>query len=422
MKLRSACSLFVCAALAMTLAGCGSSAEAAPGPAEATPGPADTVRKFFVAIRSDDYAMFVENTTASFSISEEEFHEASRDAGEHPIEVHVGRVRMDGDTACVELEVIPDEDPDGAPGEAEATVRKLNGIWKVDRIGPSKESATLSAVANNGKQIVTAIWSANIDRAAQMYSEIWPNKGKYQDSNAYFAKLMGDGGKAILTGISFSTFAGGGVEPAADMTEFKRRGNVWTMLAGIGTCSDSRMPFIWTHNLRLTQEDLEAYVRDPYTERSLADRLDPSVKPFGDDAVVMITKYGLMYRLKASELTTKTFFGNAVPDNVDSLEIVEPCQSARSSSYGTAERISATRTTISMIESAAQAWETRHFKNPDSLDLLLQPDGDREPLLPAKVRTDAWGNEIQFRLNGRRMEIRSAGPDGRMNTSDDVTN
>ena len=83
---------------------------------------------------------------------------------------------------------------------------------------------------------------------------------------------------------------------------------------------------------------------------------------------------------------------------------------------------SATRTTISSIESAAQTWETRHFKKPDSLDRLLQPDGEREPLLPAKAKTDAWGNEIQYRLNGRKLEIRSAGPDGQMNTSDDITN
>ena len=83
---------------------------------------------------------------------------------------------------------------------------------------------------------------------------------------------------------------------------------------------------------------------------------------------------------------------------------------------------SATRTTISSIEQAATTWETRHFKKPDSLDRLLQADGDREPLLPAKAKTDAWGNEIQYRLNGRKVEIRSAGPDGQMNTSDDITN
>ena len=83
---------------------------------------------------------------------------------------------------------------------------------------------------------------------------------------------------------------------------------------------------------------------------------------------------------------------------------------------------SATRTTISSIESAAKAWKIRHGNNPDSIDLLLQPDGDREALLPAKAKTDAWDNEIQYRFNGGLLDIRSAGPDGRMNTSDDITN
>ena len=194
------------------------------------------------------------------------------------------------------------------------------------------------------------------------------------------------------------------------------------MLAGIGTCSDSRMPFIWTRNLRLTKEDLEDYVRDPYTERSLAHRLDPSVEPFGDNCVVMITKGAAMFTIKASDLTTKTFFGGALPEDVDQLEIVEPCRSALISSHESIERIGETVTTISWIESAALTWETRHFKKPDSIDRLFQPDGDREPLLPARAKTDAWGNEIQYRLNGRKVEIRSAGPDGRMYTSDDITN
>ena len=289
-------------------------------------------------------------------------------------------------------------------------------------IASALDSAQGTQVANNGKQIVTAITSANIDRAANMRGEIWPDPERWDDSNEYFARLMGDGGKAILTGLSFSTFAGGGVDPAPDMYAFRGRGNVWTILAGIGTCNDSRMPFMWTSNFRLTQADLKAYARNPEVERSLAHRLDPSVEPFGDDCVEMITKGAAMYRIRASDLTTKTFCGGALPNDVNCLEIVEPRRSASGSSYDTDARISATRTTISSIESAASAWETRHFKKPDSLDLLLQPDGDREPLLPARARTDAWGNEIQFRLNGRRLELRSAGPDGRMHTSDDVTN
>ena len=64
MKLRSACSLFVCAALAMTLAGCGSSDDSATS-AEAAPGPAEVVRMVLDAIVSGDRAMFLKNMAIS---------------------------------------------------------------------------------------------------------------------------------------------------------------------------------------------------------------------------------------------------------------------------------------------------------------------------------------------------------------------
>ena len=184
-------------------------------------------------------------------------------------------------------------------------------------------AAAFDPIANNGKEIVMAIRSANSDRVASMRGEVWPNKGKWQDSNAYFAKLMGDGGRSpILERIPFRVFADGGVTIATDAEELKRKGNVWTMLAGIGRCPDSRTPFLWTRNLRLTQADLEAYARNPDAERSLAARLDPLVEPFGTDCVVMITKGGAVFEIKAPKLTTKAFFGGVELDP-SAVEIVE---------------------------------------------------------------------------------------------------
>ena len=417
---RHSLSLLFCAALAATFVGCGSSDDSTET-AQSAPGPAEVVRTVFDAILSGDHATFLKNTTDSFPRAKEEFKKATAEGKEFDVRFHVGKVRMDGDIARVSVSFrISDEVP--SEGESDVIVRKVNGVWKVDGVEMPEDSESPFRVADHGKDIVMAIVTANIDREASMRGPLWPGKGKWEDSNAYFARLMGDGGKVQITDIIFSMFAGGGVDPAVDMSEFKRKGNVWTMLAGIGTCSDSRMPFIWTRNLRLTKEDLEDYVRNPSADRSRAHRLDPSVEPFGDNCVVMITKGAAMYVIKASDLTTKMFFGGALPEDVDRLEIVEPRRTALGSSYGSAERVRATRTTISSIESAAQTWETRHFKKPDSLDRLLQPDGDREALLPAKAKTDAWGNEIQYRLNGRKVEIRSAGPDGQMFTRDDITN
>ena len=179
-------------------------------------------------------------------------------------------------------------------------------------------AAAFDPIANNGKEIVMAIGSANNDRVATMRGEVWPNKGKWQDSNAYFAKLMGAGGRGpVVERIHFRCFSDGGVTIATDAEELKRKGNVWTMLAGIGRCPDSRTPFLWTRNLRLTQADLEAYARNPDAERSLAARLDPST-----DCVVMITKGGAVFEIKAPKLTTKAFFGGVELDP-SAVEIVE---------------------------------------------------------------------------------------------------
>ena len=180
-------------------------------------------------------------------------------------------------------------------------------------------SAQGTQVANNGKQIVMAITSANIDRTSQMRGEVWPGKGKWQDSNAYFARLMGDGGKAVITGINFSTFAGGGVDPAADMTAFKKGGNVWTMLAGIANCADSRTPFMWTRNFNIEVGDFG----DAQTQEDNWDnKLTEGVKPFTTEEVVMVSKGAAMFPIKASSLTNKAFLGGTT-NTTAAIEIVK---------------------------------------------------------------------------------------------------
>ena len=85
-------------------------------------------------------------------------------------------------------------------------------------------------------------------------------------------------------------------------------------------------------------------------------------------------------------------------------------------------RVSATRTSIAAIEQAARMFEIRTGKYPDSIDQLLQPMGDRQPLLDAKSKNDQWGNPFAFKKTSNFIEIRSAGKDGAMNTQDDILN
>lgn len=181
-------------------------------------------------------------------------------------------------------------------------------------------SAQGTRVANNGKQIVTAITSANIDREANSKGDIWPTVDKsWSDSNAYFARLMGDGGKAELTGISTSMFAGGGVEAASDAADLKQKGNIWSMLAGISVCDDN-MPFIWTRNMdQLTDSDFNT---SQDTETDWADKLNDAETPFGSQQVVLARKGASFQVIKTKDLTSTTFLASSTNGSVKVVKAI----------------------------------------------------------------------------------------------------
>ena len=176
-------------------------------------------------------------------------------------------------------------------------------------------SAQGTRVANNGKQIVTAITTANIDREANSKGDVWPTTDKgWQNSNEYFARLLGEGGKAELTGIGTSMFAGGGVEAAADATELKTKGNIWSMLAGISVCDDN-MPFIWTRNMKDIADGDFATSQD--TEEDWSGKLNDAEKPFGDQQVVLARKGASFQVIKAKDLTAANFLSSSTNSNVE---------------------------------------------------------------------------------------------------------
>ena len=175
-------------------------------------------------------------------------------------------------------------------------------------------SAQGTRVANNGKQIVTAITTANIDREASSKGDIWPTVDKNcANSNEYFARLLGEGGKAELTGISTAMFAGGGVEAAADAADLKQKGCIWSMLAGISVCDDN-MPFIWTRNMKTIADTDFATSQD--TEEDWADKLDDAEKPFGSQQVVLARKGASFQVIKAKDLTSSTFLSSSTNSSV----------------------------------------------------------------------------------------------------------
>lgn len=219
---------------------------------------------------------------------------------------------------------------------------------------PAIQGALLSAqalkVGNNGASIVKAIISANTEREAMSRGSVWPTVGKnYSDSNAYFIKLIGesvDGSswkpeEAVLTGISFATFAGGGVSAAGNQSDFKKEGNVWNVIAGLGDSGADEAPFLYTRNFdNLQISDLVG--KDPNTDSaSWTDKFNATEvpKPFGDALVVTVSKGAAMNNYRKRYLTEyglRTFLNGASFETTEasSLAILKASTSGTGSETG----------------------------------------------------------------------------------------
>lgn len=84
-------------------------------------------------------------------------------------------------------------------------------------------------------------------------------------------------------------------------------------------------------------------------------------------------------------------------------------------------KIAAARSSIGGIITAVNAYEVAAAKFPDSLDDLTVETDTRAALLKKDKLIDAWGTPYQYTKKTRfTFEVRSAGPDGQMNTEDDI--
>ena len=85
-------------------------------------------------------------------------------------------------------------------------------------------------------------------------------------------------------------------------------------------------------------------------------------------------------------------------------------------------RIATTRSLIKNIEDACSMYSVKHGgKYPSQLSELQEGDDDNPPILDGDI-TDPWGNEIKYEKRGKRIYLRSLGPDGEEGTEDDITN
>jgi hypothetical protein len=179
----------------------------------------------------------------------------------------------------------------------------------------SLASATSLRIANNGRNIVLAIIGGNAEREAVGESPLWPdvsadfsgatkNYAQAPDAETYFSDLMA---LPCTDFLGWSRFSGGGVA-TADSREVFLEGdrNVWNVVAGLDENAPDAAPFLFTHNLDITMDDLRNENVD------LSTRLDARMKPFGREFVVVVRKGGAMEVLKRRRLTRKTFLGGTV--------------------------------------------------------------------------------------------------------------
>lgn len=90
---------------------------------------------------------------------------------------------------------------------------------------------------------------------------------------------------------------------------------------------------------------------------------------------------------------------------------------------GEQARIAATRTSISNIKTAVEAYEIRMGRYPNSLEDLTVGTDSQPALLEKGAISDSWGNPFDFKKTGKYdFKITSPGPDGQMGTEDDITN
>jgi len=178
-----------------------------------------------------------------------------------------------------------------------------------------KEAMALK-IGNNGKNIVFAIISGNVEREAVGESPLWPgvsadfsgatkNYAQAPDAETYFTDLVTR--PCTENFLGWFHFAGAGVAAADSREEFLEGDrNVWNVVAGLDENASEATPFLFTRNLDITMDDL----RDENVD--FRTRLDARMKPFGREFVVVVRKGGAMEVLKRRRLTREAFLGGAV--------------------------------------------------------------------------------------------------------------
>lgn len=90
------------------------------------------------------------------------------------------------------------------------------------------------------------------------------------------------------------------------------------------------------------------------------------------------------------------------------------------------EKVTEVYTGFQALAGAIDMFEVDTGRYPDDLKELYDPEnipsGWAGPWIKPEWLIDAWGKQIRYTKLKKSFEIRSAGPDGKFNTKDDLTN
>ena len=85
-------------------------------------------------------------------------------------------------------------------------------------------------------------------------------------------------------------------------------------------------------------------------------------------------------------------------------------------------KVTAARDGVQNLKSGIITYQINYKKYPNSLNDLVEPKGDDEPVIDGGqgVLVDPWDQEYKYERNGKRIVVVSAGPDGDFGTDDDI--
>lgn len=148
---------------------------------------------------------------------------------------------------------------------------------------------------DKGRRILNGIFQANQDREAASLKPIWPKKGQWKTSTDYLRWLVQNG-------------------YLHDVTEQDIEG--WYCLVGAEKESQT-MPFLWSSNLRLSENELNAPAdySHPRSWKNLCADENP---------VIVVRRHGVVESINPNRLSDATFFLGNKPRFPQGLEILKP--------------------------------------------------------------------------------------------------